>query len=78
MYYIKDHNGRNIDITTLTIYNRCPMCGNETQVSDFWDLFAGKEYTIFDTGVNCDKCTQRLIKSGKGVCEDDIACNLPW
>ncbi len=38
MYYIKDHMGHDIDIDTLTVYNRCPRCGAETEVDVFWEL----------------------------------------
>jgi DNA-directed RNA polymerase subunit RPC12/RpoP len=67
MYYVKDHTGRNVDIDTLKVYNRCPSCGRETLVSDFWGLFADNNFSIFDTRINCDKCTQRLIRSGKVI-----------
>ncbi len=32
------HMGHDIDIDTLTVYNRCPRCGAETEVDVFWEL----------------------------------------
>lgn len=67
MYYCKDNKGRNIDIDTLSIYNRCPRCGAETLIDEFWDLLDGGQIGLYNSGVHCRSCTQSLVRSGKAV-----------
>ena len=67
MYYTKGNCNKHFGLDTLTVYNRCPRCGAETAIPEFWDMLAKGQIEIYSTGVNCSKCTQDLIRSGKAV-----------
>lgn len=62
MYTKIELNGmtKEVDVSELDFYCKCPKCGEEVAVPEFWELVQEESFDPFDSAVWCDDCHDLL------------------
>lgn len=59
MFYLKK-NGMEINFMESDVYTRCPGCGKEVKVDNFFELLEDDpDFDIFGTSLYCDGCAKK-------------------
>lgn len=72
MFYVKAKLGYceiKIEINDENVFNTCPVCGNETQVS-LEETLRNNDCDLYSTNVLCDECSANHIKSIRSEAEE--------
>ena len=56
--YIKLNDGNQIDVIDLNFFCKCPVCGCEVAVPEFFEYFENKNFDPYDSRIYCDNCTR--------------------
>ena len=63
MFYVKDSNGRQVNILYAAVYTTCLLCGEEFEFKEF-HVLAGQDSIEPTTRVFCTKCS-KVLKEGE-------------
>ncbi|GEM_PF-2502477 len=56
--YVKTADETKIDVIDLDFYCKCPICGREVAVPEFFEYFENKNFDLYGSRVYCDSCTK--------------------
>lgn len=56
--YIKTANGKKIDVVNVDFCCKCPICGREVFVQDFFEFCTDENFDPYDGAVYCDDCSR--------------------
>lgn len=56
--YVKTADGTKIDVIDLNFYCKCPVCGCEVAVPEFFEFCYDENFDPYDSRIYCDSCTR--------------------
>ena len=57
--YVKTADGTKIDVIDLNFYCKCPVCGREVAVPEFFEFcYYDENFDPYDSRILCDSCTR--------------------
>ena len=56
--YVKTADGTKIDVIDLDFYCKCPVCGREVAVPEFFEFLESGDFDPYDSRIYCDNCTR--------------------
>lgn len=77
MYTKIELNGmkKEVDVSELDFYCKCPKCGEEVAVPEFWELVQEESFDPFNSAVWCDDCHDLLHATRDIIQEQDgVSC----
>jgi hypothetical protein len=56
--YVKLNDNTTIPVISLDFYCKCPVCGCEVLVQDFFEFCTDENFDAYDGAVYCDDCAR--------------------
>ena len=56
--YVKLNDNTTIPVISLDFYCKCPVCGCEVAVPEFFEYFENQNFDPYDSNILCDDCAR--------------------